>query len=172
MNKSDISQPPCYFDRYIKHADDVEILQAFKDSITELETLDLAKLNQIGDAVYAEDKWTIKDIFQHLIDTEHILAYRSLRIGRNDKTRLPGFEESLLAANVSTKKRNLESIVDELKLRRQVTTLLFESVSDEALQRFIVANGVQMSALAYGFTIVGHQKHHLKIINERYVPLK
>ncbi len=171
MKKSDINKPPCYFDKYIECAEDVEILQAFDDSINELETLDLQYFNAIGDAVYAKGKWTIKDIFQHLIDTEHILAYRALRIGRNDKTKLQGFDEEVLADNVSTQNRTLESIIDELKLRRQVTKLLFESFTDEHLQIIGYSSDLQMSALAFGFTIVGHQKYHLKIIREKYLSL-
>ncbi len=171
MKKSDINQPPCYFDKYINCVDDIEIFEAFKQSQIELENLDLEKSDQIGDDVYAEGKWTIKDIFQHLIDAEHILSYRSLRIGRNDKTELPGFDEALLAANVSTKGRSLESIVDELKLIRKSTERLFESFNEEAMQRFTVINGNRMSALAYGFAILGHQKYHLKIVEEKYLPL-
>jgi hypothetical protein len=171
MKKSDINQPPCYFDKYIERVDDLDIFEAFKQSQIELENLDLDRFHQIGDAIYAEGKWTIKDIFQHLIDAEHILSYRSLRIGRNDKTELPGFDEALLAANVSTKDRNLESILDELKLLRKISEYLFESFNDEAMQRSAVINGNQMSVLAYGFAILGHQKYHLKIIEERYLPL-
>lgn len=171
MKKSDISQPPCYFDKYIDCVEDVEISEAFRQSQMELDNLNLEKLKQIGDAVYAQDKWTIKDIFQHLIDAEHILSYRALRIGRNDKTPYSGFDEAFLAANVSTKNRNLESIVDELKIVRSATALLFESFTDEAIQRFTFSNDKQMSALAFGFTIVGHQKYHLKFIEKEYLPL-
>ena len=171
MKKSDINQPPCYFDKYINYVDDIELFEAFQQSHIELNSLDLAKFNQIGDQVYAAGKWTIKDIFQHLIDTEHILAYRALRIGRYDKTKLSGFDEQVLAKNVSTKNRTLESLVNELKLRREVTKLLFVSFTDEALQIIGTASEMQMSALAFGFTILGHQKYHLKIIEEKYLPL-
>ncbi|HXD29517.1 MAG TPA: DinB family protein [Pyrinomonadaceae bacterium] len=171
MWKSDIDQPPCYFDRYIDRVDDVEILDALNQSVTELENLPLEKLKQLEDVTYADHKWTIKEIFQHLIDAEHVLSYRALRIGRNDKTELPGFDQDLFAANVSTKGRSLERIVNELKLLRRVTGGLFESFDDEAELRSLVINGNQMSALAYGFAIVGHQKHHLRIIEEKYLPL-
>lgn len=171
MKRSEINQPRCYFNKYIDCVDDMELMEAFDQSITDLDGLDLAQFNKVGDKVYAEGKWTIKDIFQHIIDSEHILAYRALRIGRNDKTKLPGFEEAELAANVSTKNMKLENLVDELKLRRQVTKHLFQSFSEEALQFSLLNNGIQMSALAYGFTIIGHQKYHLKIIEEKYLPL-
>ena len=171
MKKSDINQPPCYFDKYINLIDDIEISVAFKRSIVELESLDLAKFKQIGDAVYAEGKWTVKDILQHLIDSERVLGYRSLCIGRNDPTELPSFDEEVFAANVSTKNRTLEEIIAELKIVRASTELLFESFDDTAMLRFLTIYGNQMSALAYGFAILSHQKYHLKIIEERYFPL-
>jgi hypothetical protein len=171
MKKSDIEQPPCYFDKYINRIADLELFEAFNQSQTELETVDLAHFNQVGDAVYAEGKWTIKDIFQHLIDAEHILSYRALRIGRNDKSLYTGFDQALLAANVSTQNRRLEVIVDELKLLRQVTKFMFGTFTDEAMQRFTVVDGKQMSALAFGFAILGHQNYHLTMIREKYLPL-
>jgi DinB family protein len=171
MKKSDINQPPCYFDKYMDCVADIELFEAFDQSQTELESLDLAHFKHVGDAVYTEGKWTIRDIFQHLMDAEHILSYRALRIGRNDNSLYTGFDEALLAANVSTKNRNLEIIVEELKLLRQVTKSMFGTFTDEALQRFTVVDGKQMSALAFGFTILGHQKYHLKMIEEKYLPL-
>lgn len=171
MKKSDINQPPCYFDRYINHVEDIELSEAFSQSLAELDGLDLEKLGQIGGDAYADGKWTVKDVFQHLIDGERILAYRALRIGRNDKTPLPGFDEALIAANVNTRERDLADIVDELRLVRQTTERLFRSFDDEALHRFTDINGNRMSALAYGFSILGHQKHHLKVVKEKYLPL-
>lgn len=171
MKKSDINQPPCYFDKYMNCVADIELFEAFDQSQTELETLDLAHFNQVGEAVYAEGKWTIKDIFQHLIDAEHILSYRALRIGRNDKALYTGFDQDLLAANAGTSTRSLEVIVEELKLLRRVTKFMFRTFTDEAMQRFTIVDGKQMSALAFGFTIFGHQKYHLRMIGEKYLPL-
>ena len=169
MRKSDINQPPCYFDKYIELVEDIEISEAFKQSLAELDGLDLERFERIGNAVYEQGKWTIKEVFQHLIDAERVLSYRALRIGRNDKTLLNGFDQDMFAANIDVKNRGLESLIDELKVVRQSTELLFENLDDEALQRFITISGNQMSALAYGFAMLGHQTYHLKIIEERYL---
>lgn len=138
MKKSDINQPPCYFDKYINFVENIELFEAFDASQIQLQNLALGRFNQIGKTVYAEGKWTIKDIFQHLIDAEHVLSYRSLRIARNDKTELPGFDQDLFATNVNTENRSLESIIEELKLLRKTTALLFKSFNGEAMQRFTV----------------------------------
>ncbi|MBX7219230.1 MAG: DinB family protein [Blastocatellia bacterium] len=171
MKKSDINQPPCYFDIYINCIADLELFEAFSQSRLALEQLNLDQLTQVGDRAYASGKWTVKDIFQHLIDAERVLAYRALRIGRNDQTALPGFDEALFAANVNPRDRSLSSLVDELHLVRQTTERLFASFDADAMQRFLTINGNRMSALAYGFSILGHQAYHLKIIEEKYIPL-
>ena len=171
MKKSDIDQPRCYFNKYIDCVEDIELMDAFDASVSEIQNLDVALLHRVGDKVYAEGKWTVKDIFRHIIDSEHILAYRSLRIGRNDKTKLPGFDEALLAANVSTAGQSLESLLEEIQIVRNGTKLLFRSFDDGSLQRSLLNNGVLMSSLAYGFTIIGHQKYHLKMIEEKYLSL-
>jgi uncharacterized damage-inducible protein DinB len=171
MKKSNINQPPCYFDRYINYVADIEIVDAFRESLTEIESFDVEELSKLGDTTYAENKWTIKDILQHLIDVEHILAYRALRIARKDKTPLPGFDEAELAMNAHPERRSLNELIAELKAVRQATSLLFESLDDEALQESAVVSENKMSALAFGFTIVGHQKHHLRIIEAKYLPL-
>lgn len=171
MKKSDINQPPCYFDKYIDLVDDVELSEAFGISLTQLDQLDLAKLEQVGDAVYADGKWTIRSSFQHLIDAERVLSYRALRIGRNDETELPGFDEALFAANVDARNRSLAQIVDELKVVRNATRLLYETFDAEAMQRHATISGNRMSVLAYGFAILGHQVHHENIIEAKYLPL-
>lgn len=171
MKRSDIDQPPCYFDKYINYVADVELFDAFAESLVELDRLEMSALNRVGSSAYAPGKWTLKDIFRHLIDAEHILRYRALRIGRNDPTVLSGFDEALLADNVETADDTLENLVAELKTARQSSALLFRSFSDEALQRSAVVSENRMSVLAFGFAIVGHQKYHLQIITEKYLPL-
>ncbi len=171
MKKSDINKPPCYFDKYINLVEDIELAAAFKQSIDELDRLDLAKFKQIGDKVYAEGKWTVKDILQHLIDSERVLSYRSLCIGRNDPTELPSFDEEIFAANVSTKNKTFEEMIAKMKIVRASTELLFESFDNAAMHRSMTIYGNQMCVLAYGFAIIAHQIHHLNIIKERYLSL-
>jgi hypothetical protein len=118
---------------------------------------------------YAEGKWTIKDILLHLIDAERIFAYRALRISRNDKTELPGFEENdyVVAANASN--REMVSIVEEYVSVRKATLTLFESFSEEQLLRIGKASDCSVSVRAIGYIIQGHEKHHLNVISERYL---
>lgn len=118
---------------------------------------------------YAEGKWTIKDIIQHVIDTERIFAYRALRIARGDKTPLPGFEESDYGHEAGADRRHLQELLTELSMVRQSSIFLFKSLRDEELKRTGTASGYTVSARALGFILIGHQNHHINIFKERYL---
>ncbi len=169
MKKSDINQAPNYFDTYVNKVADIELMDALKQSITELDNLDFDALNAKADYAYAEGKWTIKDIFQHLIDTERVMTYRALSYGRNDAKQLPGFDENNYAIHVNTKKRSLKSLIAELKLVHKSSIALFKSFDKKALKRKGIMFNSEMSVLAIGFVLAGHQIHHLQVIKERYL---
>jgi uncharacterized damage-inducible protein DinB len=121
------------------------------------------------DYQYAEGKWTIKEIIQHLIDSERVFSYRALRISRNDKTPLPGFDENDYVANSNGKERSLQSLLTEMAVVRQSTLSLFNSFSHEQLTKIGNASNREVSVRAIGFIIIGHQKHHQKVFSERYL---
>lgn len=171
MKKSDIKQMPEYFDRYINLVEDIELSEAFDESVKQLDELDINLLIKIGGGKYAPDKWTIKDIFQHVVDWERILSQRALLFARIDGSVAQGVDENALAENTKTKGRTIEDLIEELKIVRLSTKALFASFDDEILQNIGTSYKSVMSVLAMGFTIIGHQKHHLRIIEEKYFPL-
>ncbi|CAM4011424.1 DinB family protein [Flavobacterium weaverense] len=118
---------------------------------------------------YAEGKWTIKEIIQHIIDTERIFAYRALRISRNDKTPLPGFDENEYIINTAANNRGLQDLLTEFSAVRHSNIFLFKSLSVEQLERTGIASNAGVSVRAIGFIMIGHQKHHQKVFEERYL---
>jgi len=118
---------------------------------------------------YAEGKWTIKEIIQHLMDAERIFAYRALRFARNDKTALPGFEENDYAAIAQADQRSIMSLLNEFSAIRHSNILMFKAFSDAELLRTGTASENEMSVRALGFVIVGHQNHHQRVFEERYL---
>ncbi len=133
--------------------------------------MDLVSLQLLGSRTYAPGKWTLNDIFQHLIDTERILGYRALRFARNDATPLSGFEEKDFALEAHAITRSLENIIAELKAVRMSTWMMYASFDDAVMHRVGINWGKEISVLAMGFNIVGHQLHHLGIIERLYLPL-
>ena len=116
---------------------------------------------------YAEGKWTLKEVIQHIIDTERIFSYRALCFSRNDKTSLPGFDQDVFVENDNANDRNYYDLLNEMEVLRKSSIQLFKSFSDEALLRVGVASNNKMSVRALGYLFSGHQIHHLNIIKER-----
>lgn len=120
---------------------------------------------------YAEGKWTIKEIIQHLMDTERIFTYRALRFARLDHTELPSYDENAYATVVNPKAntRKLQEMLTEYTLIRQSTLALFQTFSAEELHRGGIASEAFVSVRAIGFILIGHQNHHQRIFEERYL---
>lgn len=168
MLKSALPFVPEYFDRYINQTDDVSMLNMLERAQDELQNFAWDKLEALGDRVYAPGKWTGRDIVQHLIDTEHILTYRALCIARGEAANLPSFEEDDYAAHAQGNQRSLEDLKAEFLALRTSTLYLFRSFSDTMLLRTGTTSGRPMSTLALGFIVSGHQRHHFRILEERY----
>ena len=154
---------------YIKAAGEVELVEELEiclhDFIRFVQNLPMDKF----DYRYAEGKWTIKEIIQHIIDTERIFAYRALRISRNDSTPLPGFDENYFAQNTNGNSRSIQDLLMELSAVRHSNLLLFKSFSEEQLLRIGIASDHPISVRAIGFMLIGHQKQHQKVFGERYL---
>jgi hypothetical protein len=171
MKRSDIKTMPEYFEKYINQVDDLELSRAFDESIKQLGQLDKNLLAKLDGKRYAPDKWTTKETFQHIIDWERILSFRTLLFARKEGSIPQGVDGDLLATNMNADHRPIDSLIDELKITRLSTKALFESFDDDTLQNIGTNWKYEISVLAMGFTIIGHQIHHLKIIEEKYYPL-
>ena len=158
-----------YYGTYIQMANDVNMIEELEiclhNFIKFVQNIPMDKF----DYRYAEGKWTIKEIIQHIIDTERIFSYRALRISRNDKTSLPGYDENEYVANTNAADRHLQSLLTELSIVRQSTLALFKSFSADQLKNLGTASNSPVSVRAIGFILIGHQKHHQKIFEERYL---
>ncbi len=171
MKRSDINPLPEYFDRYMLQVADVELSQAFNDSLAVLEQLDINQLEQLDGKIYAPDKWTCKTIIQHITDFERIFSYRALLFARGDQNTRQGVDENLLAENCRANAHTTVEVVEELKAVRLATKALFDSFDEEVLRRTGINWKFEVSVASLGFTLLGHQIHHLNIIRERYLPL-
>jgi uncharacterized damage-inducible protein DinB len=160
-----------YFEQYIQlvSQENTSIIENLEKSQNDFEVLlrDLPK--EKHDFAYAEGKWTMKELIQHIIDTERIFCYRALCFARNDKTSLPGFDQDIFVDNDNANERNYYDLLDEMSTLRKSSIQLYKSFSEEALLRIGVASENKMSVRALGYLFSGHQIHHLNVIKERYL---
>ena len=118
---------------------------------------------------YAPEKWSIKQVVQHVIDTERVYAYRALRFARNDNTVLPGFDEDAWSDGSGADLRTKESLIEEYNAVRMASISLFKSLNAEMTDLEGTANGIRFSARLCGVIITGHDRHHMNIISSRYL---
>ena len=154
--------------RYIALVPEDDIIPAMEAQTRETEKL----LGSIGEQKatfrYAPDKWTIKTVVRHFTDTERIFAYRLLAIARGEKQSLPGYDENDYAAASAADERKFSDLIDEYRAVRAATLSLLRGLPSAAWERTGTANDKSVSVRALAFNTLGHERHHLKVLREKY----
>ena len=146
-----------------------EILEVIRRGAEDLATTLATIPEERGDHRYADGKWSIRELLGHIIDTERIFSYRTLRIARGDATPLPGFDQDPYVLASGAPQRTIASLAAELAAVRASTIALLESLPDEAWTRIGSASGHPVSARALAYITAGHAQHHLQILRSRYL---
>lgn len=161
---------PEYMERYVKQAEEGDLTIILKEQGKKL-LEQLSALDQEQSLFrYAPGKWSIKEFVGHLTDSERIFSYRLLRAARNDRTPLPGFNEDLLVENASFDAQPFKGLLKQMAATRAATLLLLESLQEKEWDHKGVFSDVETSALAWACVIAGHERHHAKVLEERYLP--
>lgn len=159
-----------YIQRYLDLIPTENWLEEMKNSGNQTVELYQNLSEEQADFAYAEGKWSLKILLQHLIDAERIFVYRALRFSRNDQTELAGWDEEDYANNYFLKERSVKSLIEEFEYLRKSTILFFENLNPSVLSRTGIANTNEISVETIGKLVIGHDIHHLNMIKERYLP--
>jgi hypothetical protein len=159
-----------YAEKYVSLITGNDILETLTTQLKQTTTFFSGRSERDGNFRYAPDKWTVKEVLGHVVDSERIFAYRALRIARGDQSPLPGFEQDDYVRSARFTERNLGNIVEEYADVRHASLALFNSLAEEAWQRRGVANNSPVTVRAIAFIVAGHELHHRNLLNERYFP--
>jgi uncharacterized damage-inducible protein DinB len=165
----DQSRIPEYFQRYSNNVQEEDLMNAFKNHQPQFIEFFKNIPEEKWNYRYAEGKWSIKEMVQHLIDTERVFQYRALCFARKDKTNLPSFDENLFASNADAERRTKDNLLREFEVTLQSGLLLFQSFTEEQLEASGVANGKSVYVRGMGFIMLGHVMHHIGVLKERYL---
>jgi uncharacterized damage-inducible protein DinB len=169
MPKPDLTAIPSFYHNYVQLVQEDNIVTALENNMAQT----LAFFRGIPDEKwshrYAEGKWSIREMVQHILDAERIFSYRALCIARGEIASLPGFDENNYAAASEADRRSKEELVEEFEAVRKATILLFRSFTEEQLSRTGIANNKPIGVNSIGFITAGHLMHHLNILQERYL---
>jgi hypothetical protein len=135
------------------------------------ETLALLKpLNEMQQVRrYAEGKWSVKEVVNHLSDAERIFSYRALRVARNDKTPMSSFNENPYVVAAEADHLDWGALLSEFEAVRQATLQLLRNMPEAAWTRVGTASGFSISVRALFWIMYGHVAHHSEIVRERYL---
>ncbi len=169
MPRPDLNRVPPAFHNYINQVKENDLMPALKNQAISFTSF----LSQIPDEKkeyrYAEGKWTVKELLQHLLDAERIFIYRALCFARKDETPLPGFDENDYAAHSKWENRDWDEMIEEFRVVRRSAEIMFGSFDQEQLESAGRSNERSNYVLALGFIIAGHVNHHVKVLQERYL---
>lgn len=169
MPKPSPATYPAYFKNYVDQVPNEDLLTGFENQSAVIKEFLNSITEEKSNYAYDTGKWTIKELLQHMTDTERIFNYRALAIARGETASLPGFDENLYAQNSNANHRTWQNLVDEFLAVRSSTEFLYNSFTDEALATSGISNNNSVTVIALGFITLGHFYHHQKVLQERYL---
>ncbi len=166
----DTSEYNPYYAPFVKKIkEDISLVNALITGKEEISTFFATIPDNKLNFRYEEGKWTPKEVLMHIIDTERIFSYRALRFARKDKVDLLGFDQNEFIPPSNANQRNMDSLIEEYKAVRGATIALYENMDDTMLKEVGMGSGSPMSVRALGFITLGHEKHHVSLIEDRYL---
>ena len=169
MSRPEKTEYAEYHERYISLVEETDVVKALEDQLAELLELFKEISEEKSSFAYAEEKLTIKELLGHLTDGERIFAYRALRISRADKTPMEGFEQDGYIENSNFNNTKLSKLLDELLYVRKANVILFQNLKEEDWLRTGIASDALVSVRAIAYIMVGHIRHHLTVLREKYL---
>ena len=167
--RPDLTRVPPFYHDYINQVEEENVMDTLRKNTPSMTQFFARIPSTKRDHRYAEGKWSIRQLLQHLIDAERIFSYRALRFARKDETPLPGFDENLYADTARVDQRSWNDMIEEFAAVRKSTELMFASFNEDELESAGIASGGSTYVRGIGFIIAGHCNHHKRIIEERYL---
>jgi hypothetical protein len=169
ISSPDPSEYAPYYGKYITLVGGNDVVAALEDQPRQTLALLSTLSEEQGDYRYAPDKWSIKEMLGHVTDAERVFSYRALRFARNDRTPLASFEQDDYVRSGDFGDRRLADLIEEFVCVRRATVWLFRTSSPEAWMRRGIASDNQVSVRAVAYIIAGHELHHRRVLQEKYL---
>jgi len=157
-----------FYANYVSLVPEEDVVSVIETQSSETQKL-MASLDDARAAHrYAEGKWSVKEVFGHITDAERVFGYRALCIARGDQTSLPGYDENEYMENANYDAWKLGDLAELYALTRRANIVFFRNLREQDWNRRGTANGSPVTVCALAFIIAGHERHHLKVLRERY----
>jgi hypothetical protein len=167
INRPEVSEYPQFFAGYVNHMIEKDLFITLQNqaTITLLEGLDDEK----SSFRYEVGKWSLKEVVGHMADTERIMSYRALCIVRGDRRSLAGFDENEYVEAANFDQFSINSLLEDFVIVRKNTLALFEKINGSSWLKQGFVNDNEISVRALGYIIAGHELHHVRVLQNRYL---
>jgi uncharacterized damage-inducible protein DinB len=169
MHRPESNEYASFYAGYVERVPEDDVLSVFESQSAEtqrlLSTLDDARASYR----YAEGKWSIKEVIGHITDAERIFGFRALAIARGEQQSLPGFDEQAYMREANFDRWRIGDLAEHYALSRRANIVFFRNLPAEAWTRRGMANDSAITVRALAYIIVGHERHHVNVLRERYL---
>ncbi|MBK0380323.1 DinB family protein [Mucilaginibacter segetis] len=142
------------------------------DLLTDLQESSYIFFSNLSDQqagyAYEENKWTVKQVLGHMIDTERVFGYRAFCFSR-ERTELPEFDQDVYVENAHFNTQTIQSLAEEFKAVRASNLYMFRDLKSDQYLNSGIVNNYKVSVRALIYMIAGHELYHLKLLKERYL---
>ena len=160
-----------YYCRYIELVPDGNIVHTLETQHVEVHDLLHGLSDVTASASPAPGEWSIKQVVQHVIDTERLFSFRALWFARGEHAALPGMEPNPWVSNTDADRRSVPDLLTEFDHVRAASVSLFANLDGDAWHRHGSASGSQVSVRALAWIIAGHELHHNRSLRDQYLHL-
>ena len=164
MQRPSDDEYDAYFRPYVNSAPGDDVFAALEAQADEAESRFAALDDARAMHRYAEGKWSVKDVLQHITDADRIFATRVLRFARGETAEQPGFDHDRYVAHAQA----VAELASEFALVRRANVALYRSLPEETHALTGVANNVRVSVRTLPWLCAGHVAHHFEVLGERY----
>ena len=166
----DPSEYTPFYSGYVNRVPPCDIIALLETQIEDTLQLLTALSEEEAGFRYAPGKWSIKQIVGHLSDAERVFVFRALSFSRNESKPLPGYEQDDYAEAANFDQRRWSDLLDELRAVRRASVHFFQGLDEAMMERTGIANDVSFTVRALAYILAGHERHHVHVLQERYLP--
>jgi uncharacterized damage-inducible protein DinB len=165
----DTDEYGAFYEGYVSKAVTDDIKAALRENRDELLNLFAPLKNEKMEYRYREGAWNLKELIQHITDSERVFAYRAMCIARGDEGPFPGYDQNDYASSLHLSEHSKEQLVYDFVMNRNAVISMLNNLREPEWERTGIASGTKTSVRALAHIMLGHCKHHMAVIGERYL---
>lgn len=169
IGRPEASEAAPYYAVYTDRIQSDDIVLVLENQLTELTNFLKSVSEEQSNYRYAPDKWSMRQLLNHVNDTERVFLFRAFWFARGYVDELPSFDQEVAAAMSNADQYSWASHVQDFQAVRESTLTFFRSLPDDAWSRSGFASGNRVTVRALAYIIAGHVAHHIAVLEEKYL---